>query len=168
MIFSGFLFLVISVSYISYKIKGGRNQIRTSQQMAPAPIISAKPVRVVPSVPVVKKQILPSYDINKPVRKFNTQLNSETRKDFSINEQRQPVKENNYNTVKHHSLQKNTMALTRATRIEILNTSEKNNHPLTVEFPIRTIKNSQNLSDANILNYYSDRNDRGFVSLRAV
>lgn len=172
MIFSAFLFFVIIVSYISFKLKGGRNQFRNSQQLAPVPIIAARPVRIVSSTPVLQKPVRPNYNLNHNMieKNINTQIKSELRNDYNdyrAAEKRQS-EHANYNVAKQNPLNRNTKSASRATRIEIVNTSEKNNRPLTVDFPIRSIRSSQSLSDANILNYYSDRNDKGFVSLKAV
>jgi len=171
LIFLGLLLFVIMISYISYKLKGGQNQLKRHNQFEPQHAIASTPIRVIPSVIPAPKVVIPEY---RPIKNMDSQKNTnqfreaDIKKELDRSEIRRPAQlkinlDTNRNGFERFTRRENH------TRLEIMNTSEKySNKEVSIAAPIRNVRTAQSLSDANILNYYSDRTDNGFVSLRAI
>jgi hypothetical protein len=169
LLFATLLFFVLMVSYISFKVKSkgtmpGSRQIEIPQ---PAPIII--PAKASPARVVVRESYPLDYSkLEKRIQYQTSSINNYRNEEHIRPSERKPrpielstrYSTNNYRSGKSSGFEKS--------RIKIVNTSE---HPNFSSFRETTIipkiKSAQGLTDMNLLNYYSDRNESGFVTLTA-
>lgn len=172
LIFSAFLLFVIMISYASYKMKGGRNQVKRFDRLEPQlqPIVNTVPVRRIASVQVTQTVYPQKYPLI--LKKNDDRINNQYRNRGTkriVPENQHVNQERLTKNISSNRLSYEKSARSESqSRIEIMNTSERyNQSSYYQQSPVRQPKSAQSLTDVNLLNYYSDRNDTGFVSLTA-
>ena len=167
-LFAGILFFVLIVSYISFKLKSGGKGPRYQQlEIAqPAPIIA--PVRTVQSKVAVKESYPLDYSkLEKRIQYQTSSLNHYRNEVPQSQVERRPRQ---MERTTRYQTNNNGFSQSRGnenSRIQIMNTSERMNNSFSVPSQKYVTKSAHGLSDMNLLSYYSDRNDNGFVSLTA-
>ncbi len=165
LIFSAFLFIVISISYVSYKLKSKNTPSIASSYSNPQPMFV--PVKSIiqnkrENIPAHSHISIKSIDQKEKERQLKNREESKIlRKEVAPLRER-PIQ---LEIVNKHSDMGNNRDYNRSTkRIEIMNTTKmftKNGN----SFNSSTTKKVANLNNYNILDNYYDRNDSQFVTL---
>lgn len=156
MIFTVLFIFVLIISYASYKLKGGKNQSHYSVHSTTQPAFTNSidyRNAIQPQISVHRTKSLPIHDQT---------LNKQT-----VVLIPKPKQISRNISVNRHSYETPRM-FENNERIKVMNTYEKFSLP--VSNTERSLKNqisSQSLTDNIFLNFYSDKNNSGFVSLTA-
>jgi hypothetical protein len=183
MIFSALFFVVLLISYISYKAKTrGKLPKREADfiRFSPAPVVQPAYVRsnnqvrsLAQNQPVIRTAVSPVQKTAGPVQKKVYEQNINARNNVKV--ERSYTREQYLKAQKNNSQMQNTHGTEYPrekkqfqTRIEIMNESEKFRTTQTAyNPPAPKSKKNTGLNEMNILSYYSDSDNTQMVSLNA-
>jgi len=181
LIFSSLLLFVIIVSYISYKAKDKNppyiksNVTEQYSEFKPANLnfnnLPAKPASIQYSQSINYPVINPEEDQERG--NFNKPIQNISRNDKTYASHSQPIRRNvkveAYNKFQEVKGMNQKPTFSRS-RIKIMNDSGQfGTTPVETEFDNshNSVSSENNLSEINLFNYYSDRQDLGLVMLSA-